>query len=108
MSETKDVVLMINSALQYTDRRRAIRGSYLRYLNSEESPLSALEKERLSSSFLIQRVAYKFCVGEREGVNVEEEIEKFGDVIQVPVEESYDNFAQKILHFMKVRNSIIL
>ena len=49
---------MVDSANGYVDRRKAIRNSWLRYLTSDESPLSKEEKDRYSFVNLILSIKY--------------------------------------------------
>lgn len=87
------LVIMVNSATSYVERRNAIRNSWFKYLTSEiDSPLSNLEK----ASILV-----KFVVGKKEGKDISEEMKNFDDIVLVDVEDSYDNLALKTLAFMK-------
>jgi len=96
VAENKDhklIVIMVDSANSYYERRKSIRNSWMKYITSaSESPLSEEEKKQ---------VVVKFVVGTKPGVDISEEIAKYNDIVCVNVEDSYDTLALKTLHFMK-------
>jgi len=90
--ESPFLVIMVDSGNNYYTRRKSIRNSWMKYLTSEDSPLTPENKKR---------IVVKFVLGKKEGVNVSEEIKQYNDIVMVDVEDSYYNLALKTLHFMK-------
>eukprot|EP01090_Pellita_catalonica_P006270 TRINITY_DN16475_c0_g1_i1.p1 TRINITY_DN16475_c0_g1~~TRINITY_DN16475_c0_g1_i1.p1 ORF type:complete len:287 (+),score=26.01 TRINITY_DN16475_c0_g1_i1:26-886(+) len=96
MDERKEkyLVIMVNSAVSYRDRRDSIRRTWKKYVSSNPS-ISSLSKADQDC------VAIFFCLGRvQKEQSTEEEQDKHGDIIHVDIEESYDTLAKKTLAFM--------
>lgn len=106
--QKKFLIIMVNSANSYYNRRKSIRRSWWLYkTDPKDSPLTPLEKERhLHVSLLVDNFQYSieqfFVLGKKDGVDVSEEVKTYKDIVFVPVDDSYDNLARKTLEFMKI------
>eukprot|EP00698_Gefionella_okellyi_P006413 TRINITY_DN15764_c0_g1_i1.p1 TRINITY_DN15764_c0_g1~~TRINITY_DN15764_c0_g1_i1.p1 ORF type:complete len:298 (-),score=32.24 TRINITY_DN15764_c0_g1_i1:110-976(-) len=88
----KQVVIMVDSAARYADRRAAIRSSWFRFLHDASPFLADVQAN----------VAVKFVVGIDPDVQhvLEAEILQYGDIVQVDVIDSYDTILRKLLRFL--------